>query len=77
MSFRVKITHASLKPDAPPEQKVNMSFLHDDDDNDTFNTLPFLEQKTEQQRQSENRPKQGSDQGMAIRTVPSAQADHM
>lgn len=75
MSFRVKTTHPLLNPQQQPEKTASVSYLFSDDKNgeDLYLSNDYLK-KSEQQN---NRPTQSSSQGLAIRTVPTAQADHM
>lgn len=74
MSFRVKTTHQLLQNNPPPPKQENSSisfFDHVDEKSSTYvpNFLPNNQQK--------NAPAQSSTNGMAIRTITSAQADHM
>lgn len=74
MSFRVKTTHQLLQNNPPPKQEnSSMSFFdHVDEKSSTYmpNFLP-------PNNQQKNAPAQSSTNGMAIRTITSAQADHM
>lgn len=74
MSFRVKSTHKSLNLD-PPEKKVDsaMSFFNPDD-KVSFLTATNI---TTSSNTKEQRPTRSSDGGLAVRSVPVAQADHM
>ncbi len=75
MSFRVKSTHELLKPQQPPPKTFLDSSSENKDDEYLSNL--FSNTSTEKQKQRQNRPRDGSNKGMAIRTVSSAQADHM
>ena len=74
MSFRIKTTHELLKQQVPVEPVVTSaeitSFL---DSDKTY--VSFLDDK--KSHPSKNTVTQGSNVGMAIRTIPSAQADYM
>lgn len=76
MSFRIKTTHELLKQQVPVEQAPVVtsaeitSFL---DSDKTY--VSFLDDK--KSHPSKNTVTQGSNVGMAIRTIPSAQADYM
>lgn len=82
MSFRIKTTHSLLQPSAQqPAQndKVNILNLLGGG-TDRQGTL-FLDEHftadSEKKQANNNRPKVGTNIGMAIRSVPTAQADHM
>jgi hypothetical protein len=85
MSFRVKTTHQLLEPEKPPVQPSNTNnmFLATDNDhslNDPNSMLASSILSTAQdeaRRNAQNRPTAGSKVGLAIRNVPTAQADHM
>lgn len=81
MSFRVKTTHKLLDPGVPPVQNTQnsfMSLLKKDDARNSFLDDDFIEPTSvPRERVQENRPKTSSNQGMAIRSIPTAQADHM
>lgn len=81
MSFRVKSTHQLLQPQALPNENESVSYLFSSDEKKNDDHSSFLSdsylQQSEVQRQVQNRPKVSNQKGMAIRTVPSAQADHM
>lgn len=70
MSFRVKSTHQLLQTNPPPKQeKPSLSFLEQEESKDAPYVSTFLPKNTF--------PNETSLKGIAIRTIPSAQADHM
>jgi hypothetical protein len=77
MSFRVKTTHHLLQNNPPPkpQEKNAISFFEVPDEKDVYVPSSFL--PSEKKTQQDNRPKCSSAKGVAIRTVTSAQADHM
>lgn len=74
-SFRVKPTSALLKPYAPPPAPKK----EDSKSKPATSTAPAPANnfKKSAPTQVVNKPRGGSAQGMAIRIVPTAQADHM
>lgn len=78
MSFRVKTTHKLLETNPPPQpQKQALSFLDQEDSKQSSYLSTLLQCKTQTNSTPENRPKDTSANGMAIRIISSAQADHM
>ena len=81
MSFRVKTTHKLLDPNGipPPQNTQNtfISLLKKDDEKGSFLDDDFVDTAPVRERPQENRPKASSNQGVAIRVIPTAQADHM
>lgn len=75
MSFRVKSTHKSLNLDTPEKKTVEsaMSFFNPED-KVSFLTATTTSSSTPSKG---NQPTRSSDGGMAVRSVPVAQADHM
>lgn len=71
MSFRIKLTDPSLRQDIPEPKPASF----------TSNLFGFSKQEEKKSYSNfptnPSRPKEGSDKGLAIRQVPSAQADHM
>ncbi len=79
MSFRIKTTHPVLnnlvgKQTVPDNVNV-LTLFNSEQTESVFLDEHFTD--SESKRQANNRPKTGSDVGMAIRSIPSAQADHM
>lgn len=78
MSFRIKTTHQLLKNSGQQQvpDKINMMALLDSEHK---NGSMFLDDhfnvNNEATQQANNRPKTGSNQGMAIRVTPLAQSD--
>ena len=75
MSFRVKSTHQLLQNTTPPKQdKQQVSFF---DQVDEKGEKSYLRDYLPKSSKTESRPKETSTNGIAIRTITSAQADHM
>lgn len=76
MSFRVKTTHQLLQtnPAPKPQDKNAISFFDVSDEKSSYVGSNFLPVENKNQ---DNRPKGSNTKGMAIRTITSAQADHM
>jgi len=76
--FRVKSTHPLLQPDIPPQPQQSYSqsslSLYGDEDDEKHNMLYTVET---QKSVTDNRPKDSSTKGMAIRVVNGGQPDHM
>lgn len=78
MSFRVKTTHKLLDNATPPKpEKPVLSFLDSDEKGEVAYLSSFLPGNTGVSKKSDSQPNQSSSKGMAIRTITSAQADHM
>jgi len=78
MSFRVKTTHKLLEPNAPPPPPTQNTFMNMLEDDEKAAYLPKnFKGKSQTLTTPLTRPKGSSNQGMAIRTIPTAQADHM
>ena len=75
MSFRIKSTH-ELLPTAPP-QSENTVINYFTDTDEKKNNTPSYTYTTTQAPTRQSHPTQGSVQGMAIRSIPFAQPDHM
>jgi hypothetical protein len=77
MAFCIKKTHPLLQTNTQPPKTDNVSMFFDIQDEKSYinGTQPFF--PVNQNTQPENRPKDSSSKGLAIRSVPSAQADHM
>lgn len=71
MSFRIKTTHTLLQPYVPPPAPKKK------EDGKTSSVASQSVPKKLAPAVAVSKPKDGSSQGMAIRTVPTAQADHM
>ena len=78
MSFCIKPSHKMLKP-APPAQpdKVNVMALLETERKTGASFLNVHFPSDDAAKQNENRPKTGSNTGMAIRMNPFTQADYM